>query len=325
MKFCIIGCGLIGRKRAFSISKEHQISCVVDNKIELAKDLSEKFNNCTFTNDWKEAIRSNLSEVIIIALPHDLLQTVSIFALENNKPVFIEKPGAINAIKLKKILEISMKKNLTVKIGYNHRFHPALIKAKELIDENLIGSLMYVRGRYGHGGRLGYEKEWRSNKSISGGGELLDQGSHLIDLSIMFLGEFKKIQGNISNFYWKMNVEDNAFIFLETNDGKTAWLHASWTEWKNLFSFEIFGEKGKIQIDGLGGSYGTEKITLYKMLPELGPPETTSWEFPFHDKSWNLEIENFIDAIKNGKNKNGNLDEAISVLEIIEEIYKKNP
>ena len=161
-------------------------------------------------------------------------------------------------------------------------------------------------------------------RDFSGGGELIDQGSHLIDLSTMFLGKFTNINGSLHNFYWNTSVEDNAFISLETKNKKIAWLHASWTEWKNTFNYEIFGKIGKIQIDGLGGSYGVEKITLYQLKKELGPPITSSWEFPFSDKSWELELDLFIESIKTKIYCDKSLKEAIHVMEVIEKIYKKN-
>ena len=155
-----------------------------------------------------------------------------------------------------------------------------------LCDAGALGPLLYLRGRYGHGGRLGYDREWRADPAVAGGGELLDQGVHLIDLSRWFLGDFVEVAGRVGTYFWNMPVEDNGFSVLRTAAGQVAWLHASCTEWKNLFCFEIFGRDGKLQIDGLGGSYGVERLTFYRMLPQMGPPETTIWEYPGEDLSW---------------------------------------
>ncbi len=133
-----------------------------------------------------------------------------------------------------------------------------------MVLDGAVGELMYIRGRYGHGGRLGYAQEWRAQPEVSGGGELLDQGTHVIDLARWFLGDFSDVFGHVGTYFWDMPVEDNAFILMRSADAKVAWLHVSWSEWKNLFCFEIFGKSGKLQIDGLGGSYGTEVLTFYK-------------------------------------------------------------
>ena len=122
-----------------------------------------------------------------------------------------------------------------------------------------------------------------------------------------------------------MPVEDNAFMLLKTSRGQVAWLHASWTEWKNLFSFEIFGSQGKLQVEGLGGSYGPERLTHYRMLPELGPPETTSWEYAGSDRSWTDEFTHFADCISTGQSPEGNLHDALAVLEIIGQLYSTGP
>src|SRR5262249_54851436 len=154
-----------------------------------------------------------------------------------------------------------------VRVGFNHRYHPALRKARELVDSGVLGPLMFIRARYGHGGRLGYEREWRANPAISGGGELIDQGVHLIDLAPLFLGEFSAVQGIATNYFWRMPVDDNAFMTLRGPTGQVAFLHVSCTEWKNMFSMELYGRNGKLAIDGLGGSYGVERLMWYRMLP----------------------------------------------------------
>jgi predicted dehydrogenase len=144
---------------------------------------------------------------------------------------------------------------------------------------------MFIRARYGHGGRVGYENEWRAQPAISGGGELIDQGSHLIDLSRWFLGDLTVDYAAVPTLFWRMQADDNCFLALRSGSGQIAWLHASWTEWKNTFSFEIFGRDGKLVVDGLGGSYGQERLTYYRMLPQMGPPETTTFDFPEQDQS----------------------------------------
>ena len=235
--------------------------------------------------------------------------------------MLIEKPGAIRASELEELAVEAERHGVRVRIGYNHRFHPALQKARELIDRGEVGELMFLRARYGHGGRLGYEKEWRADARLSGGGELIDQGVHLIDLAQWFLGEFTTVEGHATTSFWQMPVDDNAFLNLRTATGQTAWLHASCTEWKNLFSFEIYGRVGKLQIEGLGGSYGIERLSFFKMLPEMGPPETTIFEYPRGDDSWRLEMAAFLDDIRLGRTPQPGLREGIATLRVVEQIY----
>jgi predicted dehydrogenase len=209
-----------------------------------------------------------------------------------------------------------------VRVGFNHRFHPAMQKARALAAA--AGGLLYVRGRYGHGGRLGYENEWRFRPRISGGGEAIDQGTHLVDLARWFLGDFAEIEGHAASFFWPGSVEDNAFFLLRTASGQVAQLHASWTEWKNLFSFEIFGRTAKLAIDGLGGSYGTERLTFYKMKPEMGPPDVESWEFPGPDLSWDAELAAFAEDIRRGRAPDPGLADAAAALTIAQSIRAKS-
>ncbi|MCH7783235.1 Gfo/Idh/MocA family oxidoreductase [candidate division KSB1 bacterium] len=324
MKFGIIGCGLIGRKRASVICGKNSVEVAADIKIERAKELAAEFDIKETTDDPDRVVSNPDVDAVIVATTHDVLAKIALKAIEAGKHVLIEKPGARNADELIPVIEAAKKKNVTVKIGFNHRFHPGLQKAKSIVDSGDLGPLMFIRGRYGHGGRLGYEKEWRAQPEISGGGELLDQGVHLIDLSRWFLGELSPAGGSLNTYFWDMQVDDNAFILLKTAQDQVAWLHATWTEWKNMFSFEIYGKKGKLHIEGLGGSYGTERLTYYRMLPEMGPPETEMYEFPGEDLSWKLEFDDFCESVASGSKPCGNLEDAAASLSIVDAYYQRN-
>jgi predicted dehydrogenase len=263
------------------------------------------------------------ADAIVIATPHDQLASIALAAVEAGRHVLIEKPAARCADELRPVAEAAKRRKLVAKVGFNHRFHPAIMRAKALVEEGAVGPLMFIRGRYGHGGRIGYEKEWRFTKAVSGGGELIDQGSHLIDLSRHFLGDLTLRFGAAPNFFWGGEVDDNCFLALENGEGRLAWLHASWTEWKNQFSFEIMGRTGKLTIDGLGGSYGVERLTYHRMLPQMGPPETRNWEYPSADRSFADELANFIGAIEGREAPNGDIGDAIANLEIVEAVYDR--
>src|SRR5206468_1135197 len=172
-----------------------------------------------------------------------------------------------NAAELEPIRRALHETRSIVRVGFNHRYHRAFRKAREIVDSGVLGDLMFIRGRYGHGGRPGYDREWRAVPELSGGGEAIDQGMHLIDLARWFLGDFPSVQGYAGTFFWNMPVEDNAFFLLRSAENRVAFLHATWTEWKNLFSFEIYGRFGKLEVSGLGGSYGIERLAHYQMSP----------------------------------------------------------
>jgi predicted dehydrogenase len=263
-------------------------------------------------------------DVVIVATLHDSLAEITLTAAEAGKHVLVEKPAARTAAELVPVMAAAAKYGVKVHVGFNHRYHRSLRKAKEIIDLGALGELMFVRARYGHGARLGYEKEWRSNPALSGGGELIDQGPHLIDLSRWFLGEMTEVHGFAHTYFWDMPVDDNGFMLLKTAKKQAAFLHASCTEWKNLFSMEIYGKLGKLDLSGLGGSYGLEKITWYQMLPEMGPPETTSWEYPMGDDSWAVEIAELFDDIRLNREPAAGLADAFAALTIVETIYKES-
>jgi predicted dehydrogenase len=158
-------------------------------------------------------------------------------------------------------------------------------------------------------------------RSCLGGGELIDQGIHLIDLSRWFLGDFAKVQGHVGSYFWQTPVEDNGFLLLATAENKVAFLHASWTEWKNMFSFEIFGRTGKLEITGSAEATGSERLVFYQMTPEMGPPVTTSWEYAMADDSWETEFAEFVRDIELGRQPAPGLADAQAALRVVERAY----
>jgi predicted dehydrogenase len=323
LKAAIIGCGLIGNKRARSM-RDARLAVCCDRDEKRARALAGAVEGCAFTTDWNEVVRNPEIEIVVVATTHDLLAPIGAAAAAAGKHVLLEKPGGRTADEMDAIAEAACRSGALVRVGFNHRYHRALRKAREIVDAGALGALMFIRGRYGHGGRIGYDREWRARPEISGGGELIDQGMHLIDLSRWFLGDFVKVEGRVATYFWDMPVEDNGFLLLENAAGNVAFLQASCTEWKNLFSLEIYGRAGKLEISGLGGSYGTERLTFYQMLPEMGPPPTSAWEYPMADDSWESEWAAFVEDIRLNRQPSPGVCDAQAALRVVAEAYRQS-
>ena len=317
----IIGCGFIGQKRANALKGARLCVCA-DLEAARADQLATSHPEAESTTDWRSAIHREDVDIVIVATTNQALVEIGLEAAKAGKHILVEKPAARNVAELDTLINTARKNDVLVRVGFNHRYHPALLKAHELMKAGELGELMFIRGRYGHGGRIGYDREWRANPVLSGGGELIDQGVHLIDLSRWFLGDFISTEGFAHTYFWDMPVDDNGFMLLKTGKSKTAFLHVSCTEWKNLFSFEIYGRNAKLHVEGLGGSYGIERLSFYKMLPEMGPPETTIWEYPRGDNSWTLEFAEFLEDIHLNRQPSANFIDARAALVVVEKIYK---
>ncbi len=317
----IIGCGLIGQKRAQALTGAHLVACT-DLVPDKAAALARTQPGAQVAEDWRALIERRDVDAVIVATTHNALAEIALAAVRAGKHVLVEKPAARSASELEPLLRAAEHRHILVRVGFNHRYHRAFRKARELFESGALGPLLYIRARYGHGGRPGYEQEWRANPALSGGGELIDQGIHLIDLARWFLGDFSDVQGFAHTYYWNAPVEDNGFMLLRTAQKQVAFLHASWTEWKNLFSFEIFGRDAKLEITGLGGSYGVERLAYYRMLPQMGPPETTIWEYPMADDSWQVEFTEFLEDIRLNRQPSASLHDAHAALSIIERIVE---
>ena len=323
-RVAIIGCGFIGQKRARNLLDARVVVCC-DRIRERAEALASEHSGAMATADWEAAVAQHGVDLVVVATTHDLLAPIAERAASLGKHVLVEKPGARRACELDGVARSAETNGVAVKVGFNHRYHRAFQKARMIFDSGVLGPPMFIRGRYGHGGRVGYEKEWRAVREISGGGEGIDQGVHLVDLARWFLGDFTAVDGCLGTFFWNMPVEDNIFFLLRTATGCVASLHASWTEWKNLFSFEIFCRDGKLEVSGLGGSYGIERLACYQMLPGMGPPETTIYEYGMADNSWELEFADFLEDIRLHRAPRAGIPDAQAALRVVEQLYQDQP
>jgi predicted dehydrogenase len=319
----IVGCGLIGQKRARALAGARLAVCVDQDRAR-AEQLASSSQGCVAAADWREAVNRPDVTAVVVATPHNSLAEIARGAIEAGKHVLLEKPAARHVAELQPLVALAARKNVLVRVGFNHRYHRSFQAGRKLVDSGALGPLMFLRARYGHGGRIGYDKEWRAQPAVSGGGELIDQGVHLIDLARWFLGDFAEVGGYAHTYYWDMPVDDNAFLLLKTAQQQVALLHASCTEWKNTFSLELYGRSGKLHFEGLGGSYGVERLTYYRMLPEMGPPETMAWEFPMADNSWELEMAEFLEDIRLRRQPAAGLHDAVAALEIVDKIYRES-
>ena len=322
MNVGIIGCGIVGQKRSKQLAGANLVA-IYDIDTQKAQDLSKATGAKVF-GSWQEIIDSKGVDIVIVATTHEWLYPITKAAILAGKHVLVEKPAARTIVEIEELQTLAKEHNVLVRVGFNHRYHPALQQARQMVDDDAIGDLMYIRAKYGHGGRIGYDREWRSDPNLAAGGELVEQGIHIIDLANWFFGFFTYIDGFASTQFWDQELDDNATMILKTIDKKFATLTVSCTEWKNIFCFEIYGKKGKIEINGLGGSYGTERLTYYKVRPEMGPPETVSWEWPFEDRSWELEMQEFLEDIKQNREPEAGLEAARKAWRIINKVYAQS-
>lgn len=326
IRVALVGAGRFGTRRAQAVAKSSQSSLVLvaDHDSSTAKVASEKFQ-CRMTTDWREAVSARDIDAIIVSTPTGLSSEVALSAVQAGKHVLTEKPCAVSSAEFLAVVNEAKARDVIVKAGYNHRYHRALRCAHDYFKQGRIGRPVFARCVYGHGGRRGYESEWRGQGALSGGGELLDQGVHALDLFQWFLGEISEVCGMTSTAFWPIAPsEDNVFAILKTKENVLAQLHASWTNWKNTFSFEIFGDKGYIVAQGLGGSYGVEKLGLGLRNQPGDVPQEQWTEYPQPDDSLEREWEEFLGALLESREPASNGRDAFRTLQVVEAIRKSS-
>lgn len=317
-RILLLGCGFIGVKRLQSLPPGVRVVGVADLDAGRAGSLGRELGVPAHSDPDALMLSTPPGALVVVATTHDALAASAANAISAGHHVLVEKPGACNAAEFAPVVEAAKAAGRELRVGYNHRFHPSFVQIRSQLAEADPGPLLNIRARYGHGGRVGYDKEWRADPE-RGGGELLDQGSHLLDLSRTFATDLQLVFAELSTQFWDMRVEDNAWLALRSPAGAFAWLHATWTEWKNLFSFEITWRTAKAEVTGLGGSYGAERLVWHQMLPEMGPPQSTEWIFDGPDLSWGLEMVDVLDACAGLGCRGASADDGLAVLRLVEE------
>ncbi len=320
----LIGAGRFGAKRANAVGKSARstLTVVADVATDLAVAVGQRFESQTTAN-WREAVTREDVDAVIVSTPTHLSSQISLLAVQSGKHVLVEKPCAASSAEFARVVQAAQSRGVRLKAGYNHRYHPGLRHAYEYFTKGVIGRPLTIQCSYGHGGRDGYEREWRSQTDLSGGGQLMDQGVHALDLFQWFLGEIEEVTAMVSTAFWPIApAEDNVFATMRASSGVIAQLHASWTYWRNKFSFTLIGEKGYLCVDGLGGNYGPERLCL-AVRENPGDVPKEEWNnFSGPDESLELEWEDFLDSIVEGREPMSGGDEALHTLLLVDTIYR---
>lgn len=319
----IVGAGLIGRRRAEVIQQDahSELVMVADVDGGRASSLAQELD-CAATTEWRDLVSHDTVDAVVVSTFNKFLAPIAIAAAGQGKHVLCEKPLGRTARDAAEVAEAAQRAGVKLKVGFNLRFHPALREAHDLCERGVIGQPLYIRAAYGHGGRPGYEREWRGDPDLAGGGELLDQGVHVADLCRWFLGEFHHVAGTIARGFWDIDpLEDNAFAMLSAESGSVALFHTSWMQWKNRFHFEVIGRDGYLTVQGLGGSYGTEELTIGRRRAEGGAPMEEKKAFDGPDESWQDEWREFVQSIRENREPMSNGRDGVRTMQLIQAIY----
>jgi predicted dehydrogenase len=298
MRVSFIGAGLQTRRRAPVIvqSPDDELVEIVGTQPTPAKGLMDQFH-CAWSNDWKVAVRRGDVDAIVVCTPPNLHAEISIAALDAGKHVLCEKPLCRTLQEADAMVAAARRVNRVLKCGFNHRHHPAFIEARKRFERGDFGRPIAARCRYGICGRPSHDNEWRSDPKRAAGGQFAELGTHAVDLFRWFLGDLVEVSCMTSIGYFRNQaLEDNSMALFRSADGAIATLHSSWTHWKNLFSFEFMGEDGYFEVEGLGGSYGTERLIVGKR-DFNAPFQDHVIEYRGGDTSWQSEWHEFKQAI----------------------------
>jgi predicted dehydrogenase len=324
LRIGIIGYGKMGQIRSAAVKAtgRAQLVLVADDAYDGA--LPTGCRRATA----QEILGSPDLDAVFICTPNYLNKPLTIQGLQSGKHVFCEKPPAFNAAAVEEIRATEAVSGLKLMYGFNHRHHESIKKMKSLIDSGASGKILWMRGRYGKSVDETFYQNWRSDRALAGGGILIDQGIHMLDLFLNLAGDFDEVKAFVSNVYWHLDIEDNVFAILRNSTTNiVASLHSTMTQWRHLFSLEVFCERGYYVLNGLltsSRAYGDEVLSISKSrttAPMAVSVEDEQIVYPA-DESWQSEVDHFFDAIEHDRSIDvGNSAEALKLMKLVDRIY----
>ena len=324
-KVAVVGYGKMGKIRTSCVKglPQLQLVAICDPQYKAEVD------GLSVVDDFRKVMDFS-PDIVFVCIPNKSVPEVVCFFLDRGVHVFCEKPPG-RCKEDVALMQEAQDRNpgLKLKFGFNHRYHQAVLDAKTIVDKGRLGKILWLRGVYGKGGGNDYDRNWRNQRDVSGGGILIDQGIHMVDLFRFFCGEFEEVKSFIGEHFWPVGVEDNAFVMMRNHQGQVGMLHSSATQWKYMFSLDIYLEKGYITISGILSStrnYGVETLKIARCLYDEGgyplPNPEESINYYDEDNSWALELEEFVTSIEQGAQvKVGSVQEAYQTMCLIEHIY----
>tara|TARA_B100000963_G_scaffold361982_1_gene401604 strand:- start:21216 stop:22295 length:1080 start_codon:yes stop_codon:yes gene_type:complete len=351
----IIGYGIVGKRRHHYIDLHKNLNAVavcdvrfldkefrdgngsiynnyddIEKMSKKKKESGKMSNGVMYFSDYADLLENIEYDIVFVSLPNYLAPKVTMIALSNGAHVFCEKPPGRTVQDIEEVIKVENKyKSLKLKYGFNHRYHGSVIKAKKIIDSEIFGKIINMKGVYGKSSIVPVKKEWRSMSKYSGGGILLDQGIHMLDLFRFFCGDFDEIKSFVSNDYWNHDVEDNAYSIMKSKNGTVAMIHSSGTLWQHRFRLEISFEKGYLELSGIlsgSKSYGRERLIIIKKIPNSNVGSLGKEEINYlRDESWKNEIDDFVKCIlENKKVEIGSSEDALNVMKLVHDIYSSD-
>ncbi len=326
----IAGYGVVGRRRRQCIDAHPRMT--VTAVCDQVMDGDGTFDDgVRYYRHYSRLLDNENLDVLFVSLTNDIAPEVTIAALKKGLHVFCEKPPGRNVDDIRRVIAVEKTKPaLKLKYGFNHRYHNSVRDALELVRSKELGRVINLNGMYGKSKIITFgQTDWRTRRAVAGGGVLLDQGIHMVDLLRLFAGEFKTVHSFVSSDFWGFDVEDNAYALMRTEDGVVAMLHSSATQWRHRFRLDIALERGALSLSGIlsgSKSYGAETLTIARRAesPEGDPKEqTTHYD---HDPSWQDEVNEFAGAIADGSPiTSGSSLDALHTMELVYRVYCADP
>ncbi len=322
----IAGYGVVGMRRraCVDLHPDMQLVAVCDRKFDGCGQMTDGLK---YYSDYRQLLAEDI-DILIVCMTNEIAPEVTIAGLEEGLHVFCEKPPGRNVRDIEMVIEKEqLNHRLKLMYGFNHRYHESVRDALKIVNSGELGRIIHLRGVYGKSQLVTFNQpDWRTKREIAGGGVLLDQGIHMVDLMRLFAGDFEEVHSFVSNSHWGHDVEDNAYALMRTKTGVVGMLNSSATQWRHQFNLYINLEAGSLILGGIlsgSKSYGAETLTVIYADPDndCGDPKEQITRYN-NDPSWYEEIKLFMECIsKNTPVLSGSSDDALQTMKHVYRIY----
>ena len=308
----IIGCGGIANAHVDGYKSNNiQVTAVTDVSHEAAVKMAE-ITGAKIFKDADSLIKSGMVDMVSICTPPVAHEEPALLALEHGVHVLMEKPQA-HILEAAQNVAAAKSKALFM-IAFRHRFLPAIVKMKEIIQSGEIGNVVFFQNIF-CGPAFYMKDKWFSKKAISGGGCMLDTSSHSVDLFRFLIGEASEQHGLMNKNFAGTDVEDASIITLKAENGAIGSLIATWVAGVGTAEIIVMGDKGMVKYD-------------YTKPENLSVRKTADKEFTLEpvkpSNGFAEEIAHFVSAIEGKTPVTCTAHDGVRCIEIINSVYQEN-
>ncbi len=312
LRFGIVGAGAIAQTyaQAFATARLARVAAVADVRRDAASALAERLD-CANFGDYRQMLAEAELDAVVICTPPVSHPEICLAAVERGLPVLCEKPLAVDVASARRMVAAAESAGVLLTMASKFRYVEDVVRAKSIVASGILGELILFENTFT--ARVDMSARWNADPQQSGGGVLIDNGTHSVDLIRYFLGPIAEVQAVGGKNVQGLPVEDTVQLFVRTESGVMGSVDLSWSLDKGFEGFiDIYGSRGTVRIGWQESKYrqtgNNDWVVFGGGYDKL--------------QAFDRKLENFCRAIRGERRLLITAEDAIASVEVIDKAYQ---